>query len=403
MEQQLTSQIAILGGGIAGLWLLAELKSAGYDVLLCEKYALGEGQTIASQGIIHGGTKYALQGNISSSGIKISDMPRIWHECLMGKRSPDLHRVQQLSEHQFLWSNEQLGGRLSSFFASKVMSSRMDKLSKSQFPVVFQHPEFRGSVYQLDEPVLNIPSLLTQFQQQFSTQLIHTPEISLKQDKQHRYYIVAKTINNKILKIHAEHIICTAGEGNEQLIQTIIPKNTTTIAKMQRRPLQMVLARGKLPLLFAHALGVSTLPKITISSHKDQQNRTIWYIGGQPAEQGVDLTAMDLIRQTRKQLEKQLAWIDFNQTQWSTWQVNRAEGQQHANKRPYKPICKNRHNLTIAWPTKLAFAPLLTEMIKKRLEQMKIQPSLEPITKRIEQPTPAVATPIWDRKDLLWN
>ncbi|HCC44093.1 MAG TPA: FAD-binding oxidoreductase, partial [Gammaproteobacteria bacterium] len=50
--------IAILGGGIAGLWLLNLLVSRGYSVVLLEKEALGAGQTIASQGMIHGGVKY---------------------------------------------------------------------------------------------------------------------------------------------------------------------------------------------------------------------------------------------------------------------------------------------------------------------------------------------------------
>jgi glycerol-3-phosphate dehydrogenase len=52
--------VAILGGGIAGLWLLARLRQAGYSTLLLESQALGAGQTIASQGIIHGGLKYAI-------------------------------------------------------------------------------------------------------------------------------------------------------------------------------------------------------------------------------------------------------------------------------------------------------------------------------------------------------
>ena len=59
--------IAILGGGIAGLWLLNLLVSRGYSVVLLEKEALGAGQTIASQGMIHGGVKYALQGLLTDA------------------------------------------------------------------------------------------------------------------------------------------------------------------------------------------------------------------------------------------------------------------------------------------------------------------------------------------------
>ena len=54
--------VAIIGGGIAGLWLLAQLRERGYGALLIESNQLGSGQTLCAQGIIHGGTKYRLRG-----------------------------------------------------------------------------------------------------------------------------------------------------------------------------------------------------------------------------------------------------------------------------------------------------------------------------------------------------
>ncbi|HEY6200467.1 MAG TPA: FAD-dependent oxidoreductase, partial [Candidatus Binatia bacterium] len=51
--------VLIFGGGAAGLWCLERFRSAGYHALLLESAALGCGQTIAAQGIIHGGGKYA--------------------------------------------------------------------------------------------------------------------------------------------------------------------------------------------------------------------------------------------------------------------------------------------------------------------------------------------------------
>ena len=52
--------VVIVGGGIAGLWLLNLLRSRGYGAVLIERSAFGDGQTICSQGMIHGGLKYAL-------------------------------------------------------------------------------------------------------------------------------------------------------------------------------------------------------------------------------------------------------------------------------------------------------------------------------------------------------
>ena len=57
MPIQTDTQIAIIGGGVCGLWLLNQLSREGYQTLLFEKDALGSGQSLASQGMIHGGIK----------------------------------------------------------------------------------------------------------------------------------------------------------------------------------------------------------------------------------------------------------------------------------------------------------------------------------------------------------
>src|SRR6267142_146825 len=54
--------LLIFGGGAAGLWCLDRFRRAGYLAILLESTALGCGQTIQAQGIIHGGGKYALRG-----------------------------------------------------------------------------------------------------------------------------------------------------------------------------------------------------------------------------------------------------------------------------------------------------------------------------------------------------
>ena len=61
MTLRYSTDIVIFGGGVAGLWLLNAVRSAGYQAILFEKGHSAEAQTLASQGIIHGGLKYALQ------------------------------------------------------------------------------------------------------------------------------------------------------------------------------------------------------------------------------------------------------------------------------------------------------------------------------------------------------
>ena len=61
--------IVILGGGVAGLWVLNALISEGYSVVLLEKQKLGQGQTICAQGIVHGGFKYVVPGIFLSTEV----------------------------------------------------------------------------------------------------------------------------------------------------------------------------------------------------------------------------------------------------------------------------------------------------------------------------------------------
>lgn len=76
---------------------------------------LGKGQTIASQGIIHGGTKYALTGQMSNATLAIGDMPRLWRNALKGDGAVNLAQAQILAEHQLLWTSAGIGSRLTGF------------------------------------------------------------------------------------------------------------------------------------------------------------------------------------------------------------------------------------------------------------------------------------------------
>ena len=110
----------IVGGGIAGLWTLARLRAEGYNAILLEDEALGAGQTRYAQGIIHGGTKYALTGKLTASSEAVANMPSIWRACHAGKGEVDLRSAQMISDAHYLWSTTNLASKITGFFASQV-------------------------------------------------------------------------------------------------------------------------------------------------------------------------------------------------------------------------------------------------------------------------------------------
>src|SRR5262245_52665500 len=96
--------VLLFGGGAAGLWCLDRFRRAGYHAILLESNALGCGQTIQAQGIIHGGGKYALRGVRDFDAVRATSlMPDRWLRSLAGGSPPDLRGTKVLSDSCLLW------------------------------------------------------------------------------------------------------------------------------------------------------------------------------------------------------------------------------------------------------------------------------------------------------------
>lgn len=403
--------IVIFGGGIAGLWALNRLRNLGYNALLLESHTLGGGQTIKSQGIIHGGIKYALKGFLTSSANSIETMPKRWQDCLQGKGELDLRAVKILSQYQLLWSTGSLSSEMTNFFASKALHSRVQKLERTEYPPVLHNPAFKGHVYRLDEVVLDMPSLIATLIAPFKNQIFKiNPNLGYE-----FIFDADNPLNIRDLNLYSENIehspkkiavtlqarryIFAAGEGNASLTNTL-----TSPPAMQRRPLQMVMVKfdstqSDVYALYGHCMDSGMNPRITITTHPAEDGKTVWYIGGQIAEEGAHRTPDEQIVTAEKELNTLFPWLNFSQAQFSSFFINRAEHQQPGGKRPDNPFLETIGNVMVTWPTKLALAPLLSDDIIVELQRQGIQPSPES-TINVEAfkglGKPDIAKPVWD-------
>lgn len=388
MSTTLDTDICIIGGGIAGLWLNARLRQAGYQSLLVERGALGGGQSVKSQGIIHGGIKYALGGKLNAATEAIAGMPEHWRSCLAGDGELDLRGVRVLSEHHYLWSPGSLISNLAGFFASKALRGRVEQVKGKALPKVFNDPAFRGKVYQLGELVLDVPSAITRLAELSGDGLIadSSPHVLRADDGS------ISGVQLHGATIRAQRYVLTAGEGTDALMQEWGESEPA----MQRRPLQMVLVKGPdLPPLFAHCLGASPKPRLTVTTHPCEDGQWCWYLGGELAEQGVNQTADALIDAAKRELTELLPWINLDNCQWTTLPVNRAEPAQSGLVRPDNAYVQAKGNALISWPTKLALAPNLSDQVFEELERQQIKPQPHaPLPSDL--PRPRVAEPIWD-------
>jgi len=372
-----TVDIAVIGGGIAGLWTLARLHKLGYQAVLFEADQLGCVQSGASQGIIHGGTKYALTGKLTHSSQSIQQMPQRWKDCLDGRGEIDLRQAKKLSEHQYLWSNKSLAAKITGFFASKVMTSRMQHLQEKNYVTPFNQADFSGELYQLDEPVLDIQSVINTLREQFSDFIfqgdvkdISEEPIDNNELSESCCYHIA--FSEKNINIIAGTVILTAGAGNEKLLSCL---NFTQPA-MQRRPLLMPMLKANesiLPKMYAHCLGASALPKMTITTHHLSSNQTVWYLGGEIAEKGVGRTIEEQVMRAKEELQCLMPWMDFSQCQWSALAIDRAEAKMSDGSRPVEPAVFRKNQVITAWPVKLAMAPIMVDKIINELEALNIK------------------------------
>ena len=386
--------IAIFGGGIAGLWTLARLCQAGYRVALFERHAVGGIQSIASQGIIHGGTKYALTGKLTGSAMTIGEMPRIWRAALSGRGEVDLARVRILARYQHLWSSGSVASEMAGFFAGKVMRSRMRPLQREAFPAPFDDPAFRGSLYRLEEPVLDTRSLAAVFLDQYGDhcyRLVDLPRVERLSSGWRLTLASGEAID-------AVALVLAAGRGNARLLESLGHE----IPRMQLRPLHMLMLRGHLPMINAHCLGASADPRLTVTSYPCDDGRVVWYLGGQVAEEGVGRSSAEQIAAGQSELAALLPWVDLRTAEWATLSIDRAEVATSGGRRPDDAYVGEYGGVFTCWPTKLAFAPRVADLVMSGLQERGVGPSNGEPGSFLKLAAPELARLPWDEVKQ-WN
>jgi len=365
--------VVILGAGVAGLWLLARLRQLNFNAVLLEANSIGAGQSLYAQGIIHGGIKYALTGKLSDSSKAVAQMPGRWRDCLQGKGELDLSRVKILSPYQYLWSTGSLTSKMAGFFASRVMSSRTTEVFGNERPLVFQNPEFHGQVYRLQESIIDTASLLHELAEPHAAAMFKFPwNDRTSFNVSDKVHVRFSNEANEEYELDAKVMVLAAGKGNADVLSRLGRQRP----QMQLRPLRQVIMRGNLPgLLYAHCLGVSVNPRITITSHYDAQGDIVWYLGGQLAEDGVHKSIAGLIEHAKKEMAELLPWLDLTGVQWATLDIDRAEAKQPGGKRPEGVYAEYDNQVITAWPTKMVLAPKLADDIIELLIKHNISPS----------------------------
>lgn len=388
----------ILGGGVAGLFLLDELERRGFDVMLVECRALGDGQTIASQGIVHGGLKYVLSGLMNASAEAVSRMPSLWHDCLAGRCPPDLSAVDVLSRVCYLWRTESVMSRIGLLGARAGLHTPVNRVAPEDRPEVLGNVP--GEIYSVEEPVIDVGSLVRAFADRHRGRIIGVGSEAAMAIERSGPGVVRSVMlehpDGRREAFQPSTLVFCAGGGNAALRDKV----GLSAEAMQRRPLHMVMARGRLHPLFGHCVD-GNRTRVTITSVIDSAGRTVWYVGGQLSEDGVHLSELGLIRHARRELGHVVRGVDLSDTEWATFRIDRAESRQQSGQRPEGPTCLREGNCLTAWPTKLALAPALAERIAGMLPPPRGSTD-GAVAAVSDWPRPELARPPWEQ-NLTWR
>ena len=404
MTSRYSTDIVIFGGGIAGLWLLACLRRLGYNAILLEADALGRGQTLASQGIIHGGLKYALGGALSGASQAIASMPARWRSLLSPADSDsdlpgdlDLSSVQVLSDNYYMWSDGSFRSRLKNFLGSKSLRGRVETVAADDYPQFFVGASGdRGSLYRLPDFVIDTPSLLQALSRDHMECIyrIDAERIEFGRSQENDGLESCRlTATEQTIEITAQRFIFAAGEGNQHLL------GQAGIASVgaQTRPLHMVhVSKPDLPEIYLHCIGsdFSLTPQLTITSHPLADNNMIWYLGGELAESGVQRTQDEQIEVAQEQLARLFPWVDLHGAEWHSFYINRAEPNRESNSRPDDAFVMDTQNAIVVWPTKLTLTPAMADQVVEQLKSAAVAPTGNAHTS-LPLPHAEMATPRW--------
>lgn len=377
--------VLIVGGGIAGLLTLDALHRRGCRVWLVERDRLGAGQTVWSQGILHGGLKYALGGTAGAAAKAVSEMPTRWLAMLGGEREPNLSSVQMRADACVVWAApgmRSLAGLLGAKLALRTPPTAWPTESR---PAALAG--VRGQVLRVAEPVLEPRSLLGVLANMHETRIFRGEVTRMAAD--------AESVDVACEdgpRVRASHVVLTAGSGNAKLRELAgLPAGVA-----QTRPLRMVLARGPLPVLNGHCIR-STRPWLTITTVAGGGDTRTWQIGGQVAEHGTEQTEAETIQAAQRDILHAMPGLSLGGTTWATYLAPRSEQATNRGGRPDQFGLVQDGRVLTAWPTKLALAPLLADALAARLTG-----SREPLDIQAQWPTPAIATPPWE-EDRQWT
>lgn len=354
-DATISVDVAVIGAGIAGLWLANLLAAHGFAVAICDGNPPGGVQTAASQGIVHSGVKYALATTAGARGW-LAQMPGRWRACLAGEGDVNLLGVEVVAEHMHLVS----AGNAAQ--AQALLGGLALANGAAPAPAPNPPPFAPGLALELADFAVDVRSLIRRLAEPMRHRLLAAKV------EPNALALGARGVDHiQILgrRLHANTYLFAAGVGNQMLAHRVGARRVA----LCERPLRQTCVRlgGQAPRVFAHVVGgaVQTQPELTITSHG-----RVLYVGGQVAVDGAARDEAAHIGVLRRLLAERLPGVDFTGATFDTLLVNRAEPLRGPRRDVSDAVVVRHQNCLFCWPMKLSLAPRLGDLVLAELANL---------------------------------
>jgi glycine/D-amino acid oxidase-like deaminating enzyme len=399
----ISPDVLIIGGGVAGLWLLNDLHR-DYATLLLERETLGGGQTCHSHVYIHRGHVYKeSQADLITA---LQGVTETWNERLEDRQ---LRKVTEWS--YFVWSNaadaDQRAKLWSSFQLDGFQECRDDPTCARVFKRAIVDRAFR-----CPEAALNGEELVDALRRDVDQYIRHIQAVD---------HIEADTGDRRVKEIHITMaagerlviapgaLVLAAGRGNQALLDLVYKRSGTPPEvegvgpEQQIRKAHMLVVKGELEPL---AAVLPDLAGLFIVSRQCEDGQVAWLISDHRSElikSRADWEKYDAQWWLPKVLEflefvapRYFALADRPNLQWGVYEAPKAERKSSENEVgsageiPHEEKVEQFEfvNLFVIWPTKLTLAPKTSEEVRHRLHAQRTITTPNPYGQENSLPTP---------------
>jgi glycine/D-amino acid oxidase-like deaminating enzyme len=390
MNSSIGVDVVILGGGIQGLWLLADLVDQDYQAILLERFHPGSGQTGHAHFFLHQGhMRAAMEARVPTDDSGEQETTRL--------RS---RRIKLFQNAHAAWMKELESGRLQSvrrlqgkFYISGSEGAKRDRLQRilkeaeiDNFKEFRNSSIFRSCSWMLEDEGIclessNVLDALLKHRD-LNNRIGDCNEVKIENHPAGGFHLAVEKSDKRDFEIICRGLVFTAGAGNEHFILRTLPASgihlDTSIARQQTIKTYMLVIKdmqGTDRKLERMCAMFPDHHNIFLAYREDPRdpNTLVWLLGdGQRSHirtpgQWTGLNARSWFQRIRPNIKKLFPWLleAPESYRWGIYEATKAEPWTPKEQYPDQIMLPEKHqihrvpghNAWVAWPSFLTLAP----------------------------------------------